>query len=259
MKYENLSNASLPAVYEAPYRVLLVDDGEEVMEPWARYLRRKGWEVFVVKSAQESLDWLANDWCDVVVSDILTTDDNGLSLLQQVRNHDIEQSVVILTGCSTEERAIQAVKWGAAGYLPKTSSMSDLSLTLDRVAEQNRLRVQNRRLTQELHMRNRQLEYQNRVISELYDVSVLHNEDVEGFLNTLCQRLRKILGVEALRVGVFASGLQMTAAAGYKVIEWGGYEPESLVQQQEAPVILPSKELRAQFPELLMRDVTFWG
>ncbi|MCK6509394.1 response regulator [Myxococcota bacterium] len=247
------------AMYEGPYRVLLVDDDRDVMEPWGRYLRRKGWEVHVAQSAMEALEWLDEAWCDVVVSDLLMPEVDGLSLLQKIRARDSEQAVVILTGYSTEERAIEAVKWGASGYLLKTSTMSDLSLTLDRVAEQSRLRVQNKRLAQELHTRNRQLEYQNRVISELYDVSIVPNTDTEGFLNTLCQRLRKILGVEALRISVFSSGLRLSAAAGYKALEWGANEPEMQVQQKQRVVTMEAEEVARHYPELMMRDVTFWG
>ena len=251
-------SAALPH-HEAPYRVLLVDDHQDVMAPWAGYLRRKGWEVFHATSATEALSWLEENWCDVVVSDLMMPEVDGFSLLQSVRDRNPDQAVVILTGFSTEERAIEAVRWGASGYLPKTCSMADLLLTLDRVAEQSRLRVQNRVLTQELQLRNRQLEFQSRVIAELYDLSVLPNEDLENFLSTLCQRLRVILGLEALRIGVFMQGFQLNSSAGYQAMEWGAHQPEMLVQQSQRALLLEPSQLREQFPDLLMEGVTFWG
>ena len=60
---------------------------------------------------------------DLVIVDLKMPSMDGLSLIRQIRSHDWDLPVVIVTGHSTEASAIEAINLGVSGYLTKPFRM----------------------------------------------------------------------------------------------------------------------------------------
>lgn len=84
-------------------------------------------------NGREALDACAADPPDVVLTDLQMPEMDGLELVEQVRGRYPLVPLVLMTAHGSEEVAVQALKRGAASYVPKRNLAKELGHTLDKV------------------------------------------------------------------------------------------------------------------------------
>lgn len=99
-------------------RLLIVDDEEALRKAFARVLRPVG-SVEVAATGEEALALVSSEAFDVVLTDLGLPGIDGISLLQQIRRHDLDVPVIVITGTPDLTTAIDAVEHGAFRYLVK--------------------------------------------------------------------------------------------------------------------------------------------
>ena len=107
-------------------RVLLVDDEKEFTEVLAERLETRDFEVTKAFSGDEALGLLKDKHIDVVVLDVLMPGKDGLATLQEMKQMKPIVEVIMLTGHSTVETAVEGMKLGAFDYLMKPAETRDL-------------------------------------------------------------------------------------------------------------------------------------
>ena len=112
--------------------VLLVDDEEDTRVLLHESLKRRGFTVAAVASAQECLDYVRDHDVDVVVTDIQMPGVSGVQLCQQLRERHPHVLSILLTGLATYDTAISAVGAGAYDFLTKPIKMDVLIVALER-------------------------------------------------------------------------------------------------------------------------------
>ncbi len=107
-------------------RVLMVDDDSVHLELSERFLTRQSsdYKIIAVETGEEAMNLLKDENFDAAVCDIdLATDSmSGLDILEQIRSSGEDVPVIIFTGKSREEFAIQALNLGADYYIRKSST-----------------------------------------------------------------------------------------------------------------------------------------
>jgi CheY-like chemotaxis protein/anti-sigma regulatory factor (Ser/Thr protein kinase) len=146
---------SEPSRQEAPAAaartVLVVDDS-----PLDRHLagsivqKLEGWQATFAGNGREALEALALQAPDVVLTDMLMPEMDGLELVQAVRGKYPGLPVILMTAHGSEDIAIQALRSGAASYVPKKSLARDLAETLDQVAATSQTDRNQRRILDSL-------------------------------------------------------------------------------------------------------------
>jgi len=99
--------------------VLLVDDEEAFTDSLAKVLRRRGLEVAVASSGEESIAHLTERDCDVVVLDLRMPGLDGLATLNRLKELRPATQVIILTGHGTVEAGIEALRLAAFDFMLK--------------------------------------------------------------------------------------------------------------------------------------------
>jgi len=107
-------------------RILVIDDEEIIHVSLRRILRRQGHEVEAVLSAKEGLDRLYESRYDLVISDLMMPEMNGIQLLQQMKQDRIRIPVLMVTGYPTISTAVKALRLGAVDYLAKPFTRQEL-------------------------------------------------------------------------------------------------------------------------------------
>ncbi len=106
-------------------RVLMVDDDPVHLELSERFLTRQNseYEVVAAETPEEAMNLLLEQIFDAAVCDIDMGEGQptGLDILEQVRSSGLDVPVIIFTGKSREEIAIQALNLGADYYIRKSS------------------------------------------------------------------------------------------------------------------------------------------
>ncbi|MDY0324505.1 MAG: response regulator [Candidatus Carbobacillus sp.] len=103
-------------------KVLVIDDEKELGLMTREVLADEGVDVSVAYTALDGLEVLKRSRYDVVLLDLKLPDENGLSLLKQIRDKDMMTRIVIVTAYGSIEAAVEAMKSGANDFLAKPLS-----------------------------------------------------------------------------------------------------------------------------------------
>lgn len=117
-------------------KILLVDDDIEI----CRYLKSElsGWYRFVIcNNGKEALKQLLSGDFDLVVSDVVMPEMDGITLLRNIKgNANISHvPVIMLTSKSEISDRLEGIKLGADAYLAKPFSLEELHLTIDNLID----------------------------------------------------------------------------------------------------------------------------
>src|SRR5262249_3981193 len=135
---------------ESAGRTVLVVDDSAMDRLLATSLIQKlgGWSVLTASNGAEALTVLQAQHPDLVLTDLLMPEMDGLELVQAVRTNHPLMPVILMTGHGSEDIAIKALRAGAASYVPKKSLARDLEETLDQVMTASKGYRDQRRLVQ---------------------------------------------------------------------------------------------------------------
>jgi DNA-binding NtrC family response regulator len=119
--------------------LLIVDDEPSIQLAFRRAFREPDLQVITASSAAEGLDLVRLHQPDVIILDVHLPDKTGLDTLRQLRELDARSPVVFITGKSTTDTAIEAMKLGAFEYLLKPLELSQLRQVVERALAISRL------------------------------------------------------------------------------------------------------------------------
>ena len=128
-------------------KVLIVDDEKLMRISLESQLKKEGYNVKSVDNALDGLKMVKSEEYDIVVTDLRLSGMSGMDFLKEIKKHNQEIIVVIMTAYGTLESAVSAIKEGAYDYIAKPFSTDELIIKLQRAlyyknttAEVNRLR-----------------------------------------------------------------------------------------------------------------------
>src|SRR5512146_1812186 len=124
-------------------RILIVDDEEIVIRSCKRILDGDEFQVEAVQDGREALLRIDDNAYDVVILDIMMPNIDGLEVLRRVKETHPNVDVVMITGLSQIDTAVQAMKHGAFDYLSQPAEPDELKLVIQRALERRRLLQEN--------------------------------------------------------------------------------------------------------------------
>lgn len=114
--------------------VLVVDDDRLSRSSLVRNLkndsRQMGYTVKEAESGSQALEILSNESFDLVLTDLLMPDMDGIEVLKQIKAKSPKTEVLIVTGYGTLSSAIDAMRYGAYDYILKPWSEGELRLRI---------------------------------------------------------------------------------------------------------------------------------
>jgi two-component system response regulator HydG/two-component system response regulator AtoC len=101
------------------YRILIVDDDENLRIGIATILEDEGFEVHEAENGREGLEKLDQEVYDLIITDYKMNEMDGMRMLKQIKNEYPSIKVIMVTGFGSIEHAVEAIKLGAINYLTK--------------------------------------------------------------------------------------------------------------------------------------------
>lgn len=114
-------------------RVLVVDDAAIDRRLAGSFLKRAGMDVAHAEDGIEALRMLERRVPDVVITDLNMPKMDGLDLVEVIRRDYPALPVILMTAHGSEEIAVQALRSGAASYVPKRNLARDLVETVEEI------------------------------------------------------------------------------------------------------------------------------
>lgn len=128
--------------------ILLVDDEKVARSLYSDYLAGAGHEVTSVGSSKEAREALEKERFDLMVTDLILPQSDGMALLQFVKASQPDIEVVVITALDKVEPAVRAIKSGASDYLVKPVTPEVLSHAVNRALAHHSLLTENVALRQ---------------------------------------------------------------------------------------------------------------
>lgn len=131
-------------------QILIVDDEPKMRRVLEIMLQKLGHRVLSASNGREALTLFGSSSVDLVVTDLLMPDVDGIELLAQLRAQQTAVPVIIITAHGTIETAVAAMKHGAFDYLVRPFDIEVLGLTIARALNEASVARQNAFLRQEI-------------------------------------------------------------------------------------------------------------
>jgi putative nucleotidyltransferase with HDIG domain len=202
-------------------KILVVDDEEAIREVVSTLLDAQGFHCTVCPNGRLALDAFRKDSFDLVLSDIVMPEMDGLKLLAELRLEDPDVPVIMVTAMHDIAIALEAIRSGAYDYILKPFEKDQLHLSVRRALEHRRLVLENRTYQSDLeHLvaeRTQQLSIALQDLEQSYDYTL---EALGGALDAKdaeteghCQRvtaftitIAKLMGVDKAQLRQIARG-----------------------------------------------------
>jgi two-component system, OmpR family, response regulator RegX3 len=108
-----------------PTRILIVEDEASIAEPFARLLRREGFETTVARTAAEALEAARRTEPDLVLLDLALPDGDGRDVCRVLRG-ERDVPVIMVTARGTETDRVVGLELGADDYVVKPFSGAEV-------------------------------------------------------------------------------------------------------------------------------------
>jgi two-component system nitrogen regulation response regulator GlnG len=112
--------------------ILVADDDRAIRTVLTQALVRQGYEVRTSSTAATLWRWVSEGQGDLVITDVIMPDENGLDLVPRIRAARPELRVIVMSAQNTLMTAIKATERGAFEYLPKPFDLKDLVQIVER-------------------------------------------------------------------------------------------------------------------------------
>ncbi|MCL2334955.1 MAG: response regulator [Endomicrobia bacterium] len=104
---------------EGNIKILVIEDEEIVKETLAENLKEQGFAVETAEDAQSALTMIKQFYYDILLVDYRLPDMNGLALIKEAAAISKDSVSIVVTGYSSVETAVDAMRMGAYDYLLK--------------------------------------------------------------------------------------------------------------------------------------------
>ncbi|MHA1568090.1 MAG: nitrogen regulation protein NR(I) [Alphaproteobacteria bacterium] len=118
--------------------ILVADDDRAIRTVVSQALTRTGYDVRASGNAATLWRWVTEGEGDLVITDVVMPDENGLDLIPRIKKLRPELRVIVMSAQSTLITAVKATERGAFEYLPKPFDLNELLRIVDRALTEPR-------------------------------------------------------------------------------------------------------------------------
>ena len=116
--------------------ILIADDDRAIRTVLNQALGREGYHVRSTGTASTLWQWVSDGDGDLVITDVLMPDENGLDLIPRIRRLRPNLRIIVMSAQNTLLTAVKATERGAFEYLPKPFDLNELLATVERALSQ---------------------------------------------------------------------------------------------------------------------------
>ncbi len=143
-------------------QVLIIDDHDSMREGLELLLRRRGHKTLSADGGERGVDLLRESGADLVITDLKMARMDGIQVLKRVKENYPDTEVLVITAYGTIEKAVEAMKLGAADFITKPFSSEEFGVKVDRLLREQEERLKLRRENVALRVENTYLKEETR-------------------------------------------------------------------------------------------------
>jgi DNA-binding response OmpR family regulator len=131
-------------------KILIIEDEADLLKSVEQALRNEGYVCEVASTFREANEKILVYDYDCILLDIGLPDGDGLKLLEELKSHQKEDGVIIITARNSLDDKVKGLNLGADDYLPKPFFMPELLARISAVIRRKRFNGQNKLVFNEI-------------------------------------------------------------------------------------------------------------
>ncbi|MEJ2636260.1 MAG: sigma-54 dependent transcriptional regulator [Calditrichia bacterium] len=153
-------------------RILIVDDEVDALDLMEELFLKHGYETFTARNGVEALESIREKEPDILISDMVMPEMDGIKLLDTVSKKHSDVSVIMITAHGTIETAVEAMKKGAKDYILKPLRLDEILAKVETISQLKSLIKENQYLREKLSQKYNfnNIIGKNRKMLELFDL-----------------------------------------------------------------------------------------
>src|SRR5256885_5851782 len=145
---------NIAELFPGKVRILVVDDDSDLRLTLCEYLESSNFNVLSARDGAEAIHLLQSQKStnfDIIFTDlVLPSGPDGVEVLKVAKQFYPSSYVVVMTGYSSIETAIESIRWGAFDYLTKPFKLAQIDIIVNRILEYLAMLDDNKRLSAKL-------------------------------------------------------------------------------------------------------------
>jgi putative two-component system response regulator len=162
---------------------LVIDDEKVICNLIQDALSEKGFSVVFIQEAKSGIEVVKQNTFDVIFVDLRMPEIDGVEVLRQIKQHNPDNLVIMITGYPSFETVKECLHWGAFEYITKPFNLEELVFTTRRAVTYQRLHLENKRLTEQIAQENIILE--KKVLERTEDLRYLYRQLKNACMGTI--------------------------------------------------------------------------
>lgn len=170
--------------------ILIVDDEEMIRDLLSAALEQEGYPCLQASNADEALLILDEQPVDLVISDIMMPGKSGVDLLRDIKNVNPDIAVLMITGLSDMNTAMECIHLGADDYITKPFGINRVVLTVKNLIERRSLALEKKNY--QLSLEFKVLEQTNQIRKTMNDLSAAYDNTLTALVKALDAREKEV-------------------------------------------------------------------
>ena len=116
-----------------PADILVIDDEQVIIDAVVKICKLENHNVDAAINVKTAIEKISKNYYSIIVCDIMMPDGDGFQILDELRNKNIDSALIMMTGYSTVENAVNSLYQGAVDFIPKPFTVDELLSSVFRV------------------------------------------------------------------------------------------------------------------------------
>lgn len=109
-----------------PSDILVIDDEQVIIDAVVKICKLENYNVDASINVKTAIEKISKNYYSIIVCDIMMPDGDGFQILDELRNKNIDSALIMMTGYSTVENAVNSLYQGAVDFIPKPFTVDEL-------------------------------------------------------------------------------------------------------------------------------------
>ena len=185
-------------------KVFLLDDDELIVSVLSRTLKKEGYDIYQATESDGVINKIKSCAPDILLLDISMPGRDGIDILQEVQESELNTQVVMLTADDTAETAVKAMKLGAVDYLTKPFNTDEVKIVLANIIEKENLK--------------QEVKYLRKAYSEVFEKELVGESKAIKELRKKIEKIAQVRVSTVLLTGESGTGKEIVARQIHKLM-----------------------------------------